>query len=415
MNEHTFDQLLELFCRTNDPDRLTDQAALVLGNPLVLCDTSYHFIARSDVSRVRDKNWLAGVKRRGWSYELVHKVSQLELDYTGREHSTHILEGVSERRRKLGPLCVDGEHVGYYLVLEEFGPLDQVDEACYRRVAALLTKCVAARQAGQLPGGGRDAESVMLDLLGRGFESRSIFLERAAKSQIARTGTWRVFCILPPSLPGDGPDRRELRSVVGQCLPLSWQVFYGDAMVILADLGTGLYRHRESMAAFEAFLTARNLRAGQSDEFSDPYRLRRHYEQALSAARLGRAFEDGRSVVPYEDYKVYDLFARANDPELFDRFSTEAVRRVCDYDRKNGTQLLDTLYHYLGCGCSVQKAAARLYVHRNTVAYRVARVKELFGLDFDDDWGNYLNYTSCLLRRYCDRLEGADRPRGDGV
>ena len=80
------------------------------------------------------------------------------------------------------------------------------------------------------------------------------------------------------------------------------------------------------------------------------------------------------------------------------------MRGIHEYDLKNATDYLETLYHYLGNRCSVQKAADKLYVHRNTVAYRVNKMRELFGLDFEDDRQNYLNYTSCLLRRYCDRV-----------
>ena len=91
--------------------------------------------------------------------------------------------------------------------------------------------------------------------------------------------------------------------------------------------------------------------------------------------------------------------------DIFDRFAIQAVRRIRDYDESNGTDFLNTLRHYLGSGCSAQKAAAQMYVHRNTVVYRVGRLRELFGMEFDDDWHNYLNYTSCLLARFCQRQE----------
>ena len=391
-------ELLELFLQTNDLDRLVDTAARVLGNPLVLCDTSYHFIARSDPGQVRDSTWLAGMKRGGWSYELVSRVSGLEPDYTGAEHRSWILEGISENRRRLGALCMDGVHVGYYLVLEEQNAFEQVEEECWRMVAAVLTKAVLAQRPGRRSGG-RDGESVMLDLLGRGFDSRSIFAERAGRSGLARTGRWRVLCIPEPSR--EESVRRQLRSEVGRCLPLSWQVWYEDCLVILADFDSGLYTPQ----TLEPLLTQGGLRAGHSDEFADPYLLRRYYGQARAAARLGAAFEDGRTMVPYEDYRVYHLFDSLEGEELFARFATETVRSIREYDESNGTDFLDTLYHYLGSGCSAQKAAAGMYVHRNTVVYRVGRMRELFGLETGDDWRNYLNYTSCLLARFCDRRE----------
>ena len=107
-------------------------------------------------------------------------------------------------------------------------------------------------------------------------------------------------------------------------------------------------------------------------------------------------------MIPYEDYKVYNLFFNLQEEDLFSQYSSESVRRIHEYDQKNGTEYLETVYQYLACQCSVQRAAEKLYVHRNTVAYRIARVKELFGLSFEDNVKNYLNFTSCLLRKYCD-------------
>ena len=392
------EELLELFLQTNDVDRLVELAARVLGNALVVCDTSYHFIARSDPEQVRDRTWLAGMKRDGWSSELVSRVSGLEPDYTGAEHRSWVLEGISENRRRLGALCMDGIHAGYYLVLEEQTPFEQVDEACWRTVAAVLTKAVLARRPGW-ERGGRDGESIMRDLLGRGFDSRSIFLERVGRGELARTGRWRVLCIPDPGR--DEGARRQLRSEVGRCLPLSWQVWFEDSLVILADFGSGLYTTR----TLEQMLEQNGLCAGVSDEFADTYLLRRHYEQARAAARLGGLFEDGRATVPYGDYRVYHLMDSLEGEDIFERFATPAVRCIRDYDESNGTDFLNTLRHYLGSGCSAQKAAARMYVHRNTVVYRVGRLRELFGLEFDDDWQNYLNYTSCLLARFCQRQE----------
>lgn len=404
MGEHTIQELMDLFLQTNDLARLIEKAALVLKNPLVVCDTSYHFLCRSDIRDVRDKSWLAGMKRGGWTQELVSIVNSLDLDYSGREHKTQILENInpaSSSRRMIGTLCIDRAHLGYYLILEENVPFDSVSQQTYQQVASILAKCVCTDRSVQLPGGERNSESLMLDLLQSGFDSRSLFLERAGKHDIARTGTYRVFCILTPK-DEDRTEARAIRSGIGHCLPLSWQIYFQDSIVILADFSSRIYQRPDTLDAFRDFLAQRGLHAGYSDYFSDPYHLKRYFEQAHAAAYLGQAFGDERRTIPYEDYKVYNLFLSVRDDDIFPQYSTEAVRRIYEYDLKNATDYLDTLYHYLGSQCSVQKAAEKLYVHRNTVAYRVTRIRELFGIDFDDGHKNYLNFTSCLLRKYCD-------------
>jgi len=244
----------------------------------------------------------------------------------------------------------------------------------------------------------------MLDLLQNGFDSRSIFLERAGENDIARTGNYRVFCIPVRNKGRDMSGNRGFHSLIGHCLPLSWQVRFQDNVVVLVDFGSRQHWQPDGLEAFQSFLVQHKLRAGFSDGFSDPYYLKRYYEQAHAAASLGQAFGDERSLIPYEDYKVYNLFQNIPDEDIFGQYSTEAVRRIYEYDRKNATDYLETLCCYLGNQCSIQKAADKLFLHRNTVVYRVGKMRELFDLDFEDDQQNYLNYTSCLLRRFCDRV-----------
>lgn len=413
MEELELRELFDLFFETNDLDRLIEQAAQVLHNPLLICDTSYHFLGCSDVKSVRDKSWLTGVKRGGWSYELVSLINSLDLDYTGTRHKTQILDSIntdSSSRRMIGTLCMDGTHLGYYFILEENTLFSNISEQTYKQVAALLAKSVSVGRAGRLPGGGRGAESIMLDLLQNGFDSRNIFLERAGKSDIARPGNYRIFCIALKASGADTGETRGLRSIIGRCLPLSWQVKFQGYTVILADFSSGFHPGPGMLEDLSQFLAVQGLQAGCSDSFSDPYLLKRYFEQAHAAAYLGRIFGDERQVIPYEDYKIYDLFFGVHDEDMFTRYATEVVRRICEYDHKNATEYLETLYYYLGSGCSVQKAAQKLYVHRNTVAYRVTRAKELFGITFDDEQKNYANYMSCLLYRYCDRVRQHSKP-----
>ena len=141
MKEQAVRDLLDLFLRTNNLQRLAEAAAGALGNPLLICDTSYHFLARSSVRGVKDKSWLEGMKRRSWSYELVSRINRLDLDYTGREYRPFVLDGInpdSTRRRRLSMLCIDRVHVGYCYVLEEKTPFETVPEKTYRHACTAV-------------------------------------------------------------------------------------------------------------------------------------------------------------------------------------------------------------------------------------------------------------------------------------
>jgi hypothetical protein len=66
------------------------------------------------------------------------------------------------------------------------------------------------------------------------------------------------------------------------------------------------------------------------------------------------------------------------------RLRRGAVAQLAATDDEDGTDYLRTLRAYFATGQDVQRAANELYVHRNTLRYRLDRIKALTGLDLDD-------------------------------
>ncbi len=80
---------------------------------------------------------------------------------------------------------------------------------------------------------------------------------------------------------------------------------------------------------------------------------------------------------------------------------TEAIRRLPDqaavsarlremlapliaYDARTGADLVTTLRAYVECGGHAAATADRLFLHRNSVGYRLQRIQELAGIDARD-------------------------------
>jgi sugar diacid utilization regulator len=80
---------------------------------------------------------------------------------------------------------------------------------------------------------------------------------------------------------------------------------------------------------------------------------------------------------------VYRLLFRAmaTDPEEVRRFYEDTVKPLVEHDREYRTDLLATLETYLGHDCNMNATARAVFAHRHTVAHRLARVRELTGLD----------------------------------
>lgn len=68
------------------------------------------------------------------------------------------------------------------------------------------------------------------------------------------------------------------------------------------------------------------------------------------------------------------------------------------YDHQNQTDLLRTLKIYLENDCNAQKCGRLLFLHRNSLVYRVHRIQEITGCDLSDPVERSYLRISFLLR-----------------
>jgi DNA-binding PucR family transcriptional regulator len=54
------------------------------------------------------------------------------------------------------------------------------------------------------------------------------------------------------------------------------------------------------------------------------------------------------------------------------------------HDRERRSDLVRTLRIYFAAGANASEAADRLFLHRNSMLYRLARIEKLTGLDLKD-------------------------------
>jgi DNA-binding PucR family transcriptional regulator len=77
----------------------------------------------------------------------------------------------------------------------------------------------------------------------------------------------------------------------------------------------------------------------------------------------------------------------------------ELVSEVYDPLRRGGAALLDTVITYLEQGSSLEATARLLFVHPNTVRYRLRRVSELTGLTPTEGRAGFALWVAIVLGR----------------
>jgi DNA-binding PucR family transcriptional regulator len=110
----------------------------------------------------------------------------------------------------------------------------------------------------------------------------------------------------------------------------------------------------------------------------------RSYRQAKLALRLPATAEwDDRSI-RFDDLGVYRLLVGIEDLSEVERFVQHWLGDLLAYDEQRGSELVRTLSQYLARGGNYELTAESLIVHRNTLKYRLQRIRQIGGLDLSD-------------------------------
>lgn len=120
------------------------------------------------------------------------------------------------------------------------------------------------------------------------------------------------------------------------------------------------------------------LGAGISQMHLSLTEFRLGMKEAIQAAEMAEA----GTVQRYDKLGTFRIvMPYCRTPEM-QRFSSDILDRINDYDIENNGHVLETLQAYVLHGASVPDTAAVLSQHVNTVRYRLDRVRELTGLDY---------------------------------
>ena len=124
-----------------------------------------------------------------------------------------------------------------------------------------------------------------------------------------------------------------------------------------------------------------------------------------------KSYQEAKSLIPKKDilpnpkhkkvlsasamgiYKF--MFNSGNQTEIMN-YCEEKLKKLEEYDHANGTYLQETLVAYYMNGFNISKAADALFIHRNSLQYRLAKIEDLLELELDD-YMEYLDLVNCIL------------------
>ena len=126
--------------------------------------------------------------------------------------------------------------------------------------------------------------------------------------------------------------------------------------------------------------------------------LREALSEAQDALSTGKLLDPVRRIFPFEEFSVSIMLRHFSEKEDLSRYTHPAIHELKQYDEEYHTKLLPTIREYIQNSGSIKKTAEALFMHRNSVIYRLRKAEEISGLCLDDpDTQFALRVSFCIL------------------
>ena len=118
-------------------------------------------------------------------------------------------------------------------------------------------------------------------------------------------------------------------------------------------------------------------------------RLKESYYEASQAIKYIEIIrqvtgDKNKSVVHYSNLGFFQIFGEIDDVTELERYIPETLKKLYLYDDEHKGELITTLQMYLRNNQSIKKTADAMFVHYRTISYRLEKIKQISGINFDN-------------------------------
>ncbi len=393
-----FVELTALADRSHSLEAVIDAASVKLGNSLIFCDMNFKIIASSSIISVLDPLWIENTKQGYCSYEFMSEVKNLK-SVQNASQTPAAFEVTCPRSpfRKLSSKVFHKQtQIGFLLMIEgentilpsHFEMLSSISHVISYTIAYYTPELFEKNSLYQ---------ELLYDIL-IGAPSEKIM---PRLKEFYFPPKMLVLFIRPTRYLG----QHHLINITYKNLkiriPDTLATFHKKGIVAVVPLRE---ENSETVAALieicKDFCQQEHLRIGISNSFGNIENLANYYEQAQAALELGQKLKPEELVCQYQNYQIFVLFSETREPDKLGRFCHPALATLRQYDHKNNSELYKTLCVYIDKGCNIKLTSESLFIHRNSLVYRLNRIIELCHIDFSDVNTIFLLRLSFLIDRY---------------
>jgi len=189
----------------------------------------------------------------------------------------------------------------------------------------------------------------------------------------------------------------QLKDVLQRCLLFPYE---NGVVLIVYDKELGR-ENRESdfQIELDRQLEAMNLHAGVSMSFSSFMDIKYAFIQGKAALKFASLSATWQQRFHFEECYSKYIVESLNETTGLKCLCYHGLSKASLADQGASNYLISTLRSYLWNGRNISKTAENLFVHRNTLAYRIKKIETDLGLNLDEinEEQFFMLYLSCLI------------------
>lgn len=148
-----------------------------------------------------------------------------------------------------------------------------------------------------------------------------------------------------------------------------------------------------------------SMKAGVGTAYEYIEDFKKSYQEAKNALAISKIVTKEEKVYFYENLGIYSLIAQISNGKFLDDYIESRIGKLIKADKMQEGELCETLETYLEHNCNANATAEALFIHRNTMRYRMDKIKRILDDDIND-MSMFLELKLAFaIRRYRDNRE----------
>jgi len=392
-----YHELMERAKQSKSLAEMINLAAARLENSVILLDTDYKILTRSTLYEITDPLWAENIRQGYCSYRFITESENIDAVKNAPATSAAVVVTcyASPLRKLASKFFLNGKRAGFVVMLEKETPIGALHYKLLPAVSAAVRDAIIQYFPYLIQDEPTRAKYLRALLIGAKAEDiNHLFGDLTFQPRLL------ALCVRssrPSDSKGPGED---ILDQLSEILPDVTGTRHADCLAAAVGMNSGTRLSGDDIKELRNLAVRESLHIGISGAFMDIGDFAASYRNAKNAIDQAALYQENPLVCLYDDVSFYELLGAADAKKPILEFRHPALRLLNDYDEQHQADLYATLEAYIGTGGSVRETAEKLFIHRNSLGYRLSRIKELTALDLEDNDTLFRLNVSFHIDRY---------------